>query len=857
MIRKLLSSLLIIATFALLLTSCDFFLDNRPDNTDKSEFSRIVADDSVDVTDVRNAIHNLGKGTLPIASPDTEAEKREIVFGDTDRAVSTTAKSKLDSALSGSAEAEFGYIIYCDGDSIAVYWLDGELEAAAIVDFIDICVKEKKLEIEKGTVTMKLFKEKEMKVEAIWSEIKARSSDEFYNALRGFASGFNGTVTCEWMANLWDGELGGFYYSNSARDYEPFRPDLESTFQVISWLKANGASDDVNKLFPNEMKAKLVDFAKNMQYPDGYFYHPQWAKGTDNLQTDRYGRDLSWASDIISHFTVDTDGDGVEEKQYPKYCTPSGLKCKEHSENGGVCTIATPAVLKNKNGNVKAAVAKLSASAVKPVSSVHEKPDYSSPEAFVAWLERMNVDIKTKPGTPSHYINALQHEIRAKGYVDELLDYLEGVQEEVYREQIANRETPSGLWSYEASFSLAQSIQKYFTFINDDQYGRPLKYYKEALATCIEIILLDANGEKGLNDLMNQCNTIDYIIANVKKYHADNPELIEELYGMVRARGVEIIECIERNLDPHRLGDGMFVYYNGKALSKIYGVHVSKGVRESDVNGMILATTLYRSIFKAFNYPVVPLCTEEDGDNFISIISNVLPVEKIPPESEINFEDTTLSAIVDITFDKVTTDGAVEIVEDQTLENGTSVLKFSSGKGDGKGDTLRIAAKDNAGNCNIVEFDLLFAESSGNGEAFQLKIGAGIMLGIWKNGDYLEVQSVSDSGANPDKHQLISKQNKILANKWHRIRVEIYDVTNGEATPKLKFFVDNKCVNDTSLVYYGSNVAGQQYQPEFTCVTLYSKASYATLAYLDNVYLSREIKYFESGDDISDMRDKS
>lgn len=851
--KKLWSYLLIISSIVLLLTSCEIVPDVEPSDNDDG-FSAIVAADGVDVTDVTNAINNLGEETLPVVSASSVVKRREIVFGDTDRAVSTTAKSKLESALSGSVKEDIGYIIYCDGDSVAVYWLGGELEAAAIVDFINICVKENKLEIEKGTVAMKLFKEKEMKIEAIWSKIKAESSDELYNALRSFALGFNGTVTCEWMANLWDEELGGFYYSNSARDYEPFRPDLESTFQIISWLKANGATDDVNKLFPNEMKAKLVDFAKNMQYPDGYFYHPQWAKGTDNLQTDRYGRDLSWATDIISRFTVDTDGDGVEEKQYPNYCAPSGLKCKEHSENGGVCSGATLTALKGaKSGGVKAAVSRLSKSTVKPVSSVLEKPDYSSSEAFVGWLKRVNADIKTKPGTPSHYINALQHEIRAKGYCDELLDYLESVQEEVYREQKAKGETPSGLWSYEASFSLAQSIQKYFTFFNDDQYGRPLKYYKEALATCIDMILLDAKGEKGLNDLMNQCNTIDYIITNVKKYRND-PALVEELYGMVRARGVEIIEGIKRNLEPHSLGDGMFAYYKGKSLPKIYGVHISKGVRESDVNGQILVTTLYRSIFKAFNYPVVPLCTEEDGDNFISIINSVLPVEKIPPESEINFEDTTLSAIVDITFDKVTTEGAVEIVKDQTLENGTSVLKFSSSKGDGKGDTLRIAAKDNAGNCNIVEFDLLFAESSGNGEAFQLKIGAGIMLGIWKNGDYLEVQSVSDGGATPNKHQLLSKQDKILAAEWHRIRVEIYDVTNGEAAPKLKFFVDNKCVNDTSLVYYGSNVAGQQYQPEFTCITLYSKASYATLAYLDNVYLSREIKYFESGDDISDIR---
>ena len=31
-----------------------------------------------------------------------------------------------------------------------------------------------------------------------------------------------------WIAGLWEPEIGGFYFSNSARDHEGFLPDLES-----------------------------------------------------------------------------------------------------------------------------------------------------------------------------------------------------------------------------------------------------------------------------------------------------------------------------------------------------------------------------------------------------------------------------------------------------------------------------------------------------------------------------------------------------------------------------------------------------------------------------------------------------
>jgi hypothetical protein len=277
--------------------------------------------------------------------------------------------------------------------------------------------------------------------------------------------------------------------------------------------------------------------------------------------------------------------------------------------------------MRKHTDDVKSAVSKVTASTVKPASSVLEKPDYSSPEAFIAWVERVNADIKNKPGLPSHYICAQQSIIKARGYCEELLDYLERIQEEVYQEQIKNGEKPSGLWSYNPSLSLAQAIQKYVTFFNDDTYGRALKYYKEAVSTCIDIILISAGESSALNTLMNQWNSVSHIISNVKKYHSDEPEVIEELYDMVRARGVELVNFIDEALDEHRLGNGMFVTHHGKSMTPLYGVPVSMGVRESDVNGEILVTTLYRSVFLAFNYPIVPLCSEEDGANFVDIIT--------------------------------------------------------------------------------------------------------------------------------------------------------------------------------------------------------------------------------------------
>ena len=43
-----------------------------------------------------------------------------------------------------------------------------------------------------------------------------------------------------WLARLWDGDVGGFYFSNSARDNPQFLPDLESTMQALMHLDLSG-----------------------------------------------------------------------------------------------------------------------------------------------------------------------------------------------------------------------------------------------------------------------------------------------------------------------------------------------------------------------------------------------------------------------------------------------------------------------------------------------------------------------------------------------------------------------------------------------------------------------------------------
>jgi hypothetical protein len=117
----------------------------------------------------------------------------------------------------------------------------------------------------------------------------------------------------KWLANLWDNEVGAFYYANSSRDYDGFLPDLESTRQVLAIVRTSGmvkgyGSDNdeafVNA-FPKDFRDKIVEFVKSCQDAEtGYFVHKQWGS---NVRSSRLGRDLDWAIELLNLFGEEPD----------------------------------------------------------------------------------------------------------------------------------------------------------------------------------------------------------------------------------------------------------------------------------------------------------------------------------------------------------------------------------------------------------------------------------------------------------------------------------------------------------------------------------------------------------------------
>ena len=115
--------------------------------------------------------------------------------------------------------------------------------------------------------------------------------------------GFYKKRTLRWLTSLYDSECGGFYYSESAKKYEGFLPDVESTLQAVNLL-FDGAVKGVKGEIPENMKCEMGKFVLSLRDSDGFFYHPQWGK---EISDGRRSCDKSCATSLMDKLGVSVE----------------------------------------------------------------------------------------------------------------------------------------------------------------------------------------------------------------------------------------------------------------------------------------------------------------------------------------------------------------------------------------------------------------------------------------------------------------------------------------------------------------------------------------------------------------------
>ena len=142
----------------------------------------------------------------------------------------------------------------------------------------------------------------------------------------------------DWFAGLYSREVGGYYYSQSARDNAPVYPDCESTPQALRFIGTSGMADhvggDYGRAIPEQMRLDITKYVKGLQDKNGFFYNPQWSKEFTDSKLSRRARDLGWCTDMLGRFGEEPlyptpIGKTVTAEERANMVVPENLKDKE------------------------------------------------------------------------------------------------------------------------------------------------------------------------------------------------------------------------------------------------------------------------------------------------------------------------------------------------------------------------------------------------------------------------------------------------------------------------------------------------------------------------------------------------
>ena len=427
----------------------------------------------------------------------------------------------------------------------------------------------KALITEERLATLRAGREK-MRAEK-FDQLREKLGDATVDELKKTYELFDETLYI-WVAGLWEPAIGGFYYSNSARDYEGFLPDIESTRQALGYIQGvglcQGRGDSFITALSAKSREKLLNYAQSLQHEDdGYFYHPQWGKG---VTVSRRGRDLGWALSLIG-----------EMGGKPNYPTPMDR--------------------------------------AQDATAQSTLPEYlQSTAAWRAYLTTL--DIAHRSYSVGNHIQSQVPQIKGAGdeYVKILLDWYD------------NSQNPAnGTWEEQVNYASINGLMK--VTLAYSAYAKKMPNADKAVESAITATLSD-EVPTGVTSIFNPWVCIHQLLDNLR--NNGDADKADVLYAKILEQAPEMIRITREKLIPYKSADGSYSYNRGGFNSyRSQGAYVAvKGVSEGEINGNGLATNgTVRELFGALGVPRVPYYTAEDGDLFFELLETATESPKIYP----------------------------------------------------------------------------------------------------------------------------------------------------------------------------------------------------------------------------------
>ncbi len=567
----------------------------------------VVQDGStLDINDLLNNITTI-TGSPANRYEDSNAQKaHEFVIGNTNRAITAAAKTALNGIL--TTDKPDGWLIYVDGNSLAAVYTSNAARADMFKtiekDFYSLAEFEYTTGTYKSATSADNFgatdgnadDARDAAREEGFAKAEAQLGKDTADALRQLYTLYN-TDTYKWLANLYDSEVGGFYYSNSGKDntetlgngVKKYLPDLESTRQALGLLATAGMFSDVGGYgyyMSDEMKSEIITFVKSLKADDGYYYHPQWGDKNDSITdegywTSRRSRDYSSALQLLELLGAKED------------------------------TVASVSALTMRlRTSSFAAVSKV-------VATAETTPTYL--QNLTDWNDYLvSLDIQNDPYKAGNIINSQNIAIKDAGpeYVDALINHLNSIQ---------NGET--GFWGEGVSDETMDGFMKLsYSYIYN---GRAIPNADKALESTIAILLTPDTDNEDLH-ICNTYNTWENFSAILQSAEiSGGAEAVAALRAKITAQAPALINITYEKTKTHTVEGGGFSYFEWHAANESQGATVGcasdgkspDGALEADVNGTSLATVgIASTICEVLGIEMIPIYVPEDADIFFDLV---------------------------------------------------------------------------------------------------------------------------------------------------------------------------------------------------------------------------------------------
>lgn len=737
-----------------------------------------------------------------IGTTDTQRD-REIVFGKSERGVSVEAYRRLERMDLSDDDINAGnprVLIYSDGKSVAVAYEECEDDVALITAIGILNGKISSLYpttqsgvLHKEVVSLDKYYQAiddenvAEKWEALENKIGGSLGKDVASAMKGLYSLYSDNLI-SWFANLYDPAIGGYYYSNSARNTDGYLPDAESTEQALRFINSSGMIDSFAgsyaEALPKEIGEQIVNFIYNLQDPNGYFYHPQWSKSAVDNRVSRRSRDLGHCVSILSAYGAT-----------PKYKTPSGVGGDEDAE---------PVSFVNLTDWLRAsAISAVSKIIAASDSEVAVDPNLKDDVSFRKYLDSLDVqnDSYSAGNTLTAFFSEIEYRDKVLqeqnvGYslVDIMIEHLNAKQFE-----------HNGLWHKETNYYAVNGLMKISGVYS--KAGVPIPNSEKATRAAMDAITSEEQAG-AVTDIYNTWFAVSRMFNIMTNYGgAEGEALTESMRAELLTKAPVAIKTTAEKLAVFRKEDGSFSYTPAYSSQNSQGMPVAvPKTNEGDVNATVICSSdILGYIYSALGLGgyKVPMCTYNDWRHYKAILEKLGPVMKNtedPIYEPITFDDLALDGselyIDNVSFSdrSSASGGGLSLIADPRKGYTGNVLKVTSIAGTSDSVDISSPNLSHAFSCFAFEGDFCLVSSNTD---FPVRISVGdcyiISLKI-SDGHIRLVQSTSGTAS--------KSQDTILCDgpdlgEWFSLKVEYYK--GDHDTVRIKFYFDGDLTDGKEL----------------------------------------------------------